>query len=424
MNLYIYEDINFRDFFPLSSTRPVFLLRSGMYGNHKRISRRFECENTGLACREQLAGTVARRVRDFPVNIVKKDTDRVLFINGRLRQFGDLSALIEQARQSCVYRTSDSSEVVAVLLRAELLTTLPTVTTPSEYAKFVRDSKGDIEEFETSAIMFQHCWDYVDEISTFIAQEFEENQQYLTPAKNLKVHDGCHFVNGDFVYLADGVEVMPGAVLDACNGPIYVGPGSKIESHAAIFGPCYIGSNCRILAGKISDSSIGNSCRVGGEVETSIFHENVNKYHNGFIGHSYIGSWVNFGAMTTNSDLKNNYSNIRLVLNGNDIDSGSIKVGSFIGDHTKFGIGTLLNTGINIGVSCNLFGGGMIADKEIKPFSWGDGKSYAEYDFDRAIETAKVVCARRGDKLEESEIEILRAVKDDKISEEGALDFG
>ncbi|MDF1544951.1 MAG: putative sugar nucleotidyl transferase [bacterium] len=424
MNLYIYEDDNFGNFSPLSTTRPVFLLRSGMYGNHKRIARRFEAEIVGLACREQLATAVARKITDLPVNIVKRDTDRVLFVNGRLREPGDIASLVEKSKQSCLFRSADSSQVVAVLLRSELIAALPAVTTPAEYADFVRNAGEEITEFETSATLFEYCWDFVDEIGNSVVQDFEENKPYFRPAKNLKVHDGSHFINGDYIYLADGVEIMPGAVVDASEGPVFIGPGSKIEPHAAIFGPCFIGSNCRVLAGKISGSSIGSFCRVGGEIEASIFQSNVNKYHDGFIGHSYVGSWVNFGAMTTNSDLKNNYSDIRLVLNGQAVDSGSIKVGSFIGDHTKFGIGTLLNTGINIGASCNLFGGRMIADKEIKPFSWGDGETYTEYDFDKAIDTARVVCSRRGEKLDGSEIDILRALQQDRISKEGALDFG
>jgi hypothetical protein len=149
----------------------------------------------------------------------------------------------------------------------------------------------------------------------------------------------------------------------------------------------------------------------------------VNKYHEGFIGHSYVGSWVNFGAMTTNSDLKNNYSNVRVMQNGEEVDTGSIKVGSFIGDFCRFGIGTLLNTGINIGVSSNIFGGTLVSDKEVKPFSWGSTGAYQRYEIEKAIATAETVCGRRDCRFLAQSAELMRAIFEDKISSEGTLEF-
>jgi len=109
---------------------------------------------------------------------------------------------------------------------------------------------------------------------------------------------------------------------------------------------------------------------VGGEVEESIIHAYSNKYHTGFLGHSYVCEWVNLGALTTNSDLKNDYSTVKVYLNGNPVDTGSIKVGSFIGDHTKTSIGTLLNTGTIIGIMCNLMAGSGPLPKYIPSFCW------------------------------------------------------
>ncbi|MBU0983354.1 MAG: hypothetical protein KKA42_05760, partial [candidate division Zixibacteria bacterium] len=234
---------------------------------------------------------------------------------------------------------------------------------------------------------------------------------------------GFRVVNPEQVFLGDGVDVLPGSVIDASHGPVYIGANTRIEAHVAIYGPCYIGPNSVIVAGKIAGSSIGHTSRVGGEVEESIFQSYVNKYHAGFIGHSYVGSWVNFGAMTTNSDLKNNYSNIRVVLNGENIDTGSIKVGSFIGDHTKFGIGTLLNTGISIGVSCNIYGGNLVLDKEVGSYRWGNSDGYDTYDFARAIETARRSMDRRHVTLTSQEEVLLRLIFDDKLSGGGAIAF-
>src|SRR3990172_10173364 len=192
---------------------------------------------------------------------------------------------------------------------------------------------------------------------------------------------------------------------------------------AAIYGPCFIGANSTVLRGKISGSSIGPTSRVGGEVESSIFHSYVNKYHDGFIGHSYVGSWVNFGALTTNSDLKNNYSNVRVNVNGKEKDTEMIKVGAFIGDYCRFGIGTLLNTGINIGICSNLFGGTLLTDKEIPPFSWGSTGKLEKYEIDKAIETTKKIYERRDTQMTPKEEAVLREIYNKEISSEGCLDF-
>ena len=238
---------------------------------------------------------------------------------------------------------------------------------------------------------------------------------------NAQVHKAACLVNPDRIHLNDGVEVLPCAVIDASHGPVYIGAFTRIEPHAVINGPCYIGPNSVVLAGKVSGSSIGHTCRVGGEVEESIFHKYINKYHAGFIGHSYVGPWVNFGAMTTNSDLKNNYSNIRLTVGGVQVDSGLIKVGSFIGDHTKFGIGTLLNTGINIGVCCNIFGGTLIVDKEVPSFSWGNSQKYEQYRFEKAVETAERSVFRRDCTLSDRELGLLQAIFDGTLSDDGIV---
>lgn len=149
----------------------------------------------------------------------------------------------------------------------------------------------------------------------------------------------------------------------------------------------------------------------------------MNKYHAGFIGHSYVGSWVNFGAMTTNSDLKNNYSSISVSVDGQIIDTGSIKVGSFIGDHTKFGIGTLLNAGINVGLCCNLYGGNLITDREVPSFRWGNSSGYEVYRFDKAIKTIRSSTERRNVVLSTAAEEYLRGLSEGKVDATGVLKF-
>jgi len=150
-------------------------------------------------------------------------------------------------------------------------------------------------------------------------------------------------------------------------------------------------------------------CKVGGEVEASILHGYTNKQHDGFLGHSYLGEWCNLGAGTNNSDLKNNYSNVRVTLGGETVDSGHMFVGVTMGNHTKSGIGTNFNTGSVVGSFCNVFGGGL-QPKHIPSFSWGGSDGLVTYQVDRAITLARTVMARRGVEFGAIEEGIMHAV--------------
>jgi UDP-N-acetylglucosamine diphosphorylase/glucosamine-1-phosphate N-acetyltransferase len=213
------------------------------------------------------------------------------------------------------------------------------------------------------------------------------------------------------IFVAPGVEIAPQVVIDATHGPVIIERGTVVEPLTFIQGPCYVGPNCRIVGGKIREGcSFGPVCRVGGEVEKTIMLGYCNKYHEGFLGHSYLGEWINLGAMTCNSDLKNNYGQIAVTVNGIDIDTGQIKVGCFIGDHTKTGIGTLLNTGMTIGFSCNLYGGGLFTDRAIPSFSWGTPGNLVDYRLDRAMETAAASMNRRDVAFSEVQRKLFEAV--------------
>jgi UDP-N-acetylglucosamine diphosphorylase/glucosamine-1-phosphate N-acetyltransferase len=169
---------------------------------------------------------------------------------------------------------------------------------------------------------------------------------------------------------------MPNAVI---LGPAFIGDGSVVRACAAIYG----------------GTSIGPVCKVGGEVQSSVLQSHSNKQHGGFLGHSFVGSWVNLGAATNNSDLKNNYGDVRVELDGESIDTGSASVGATIGDHSKTAIGTLLNTGTVVGIFCSVFADGF-PPKSIPSFSWGTPDGFVRYDVDMAVDTATRVMARRG----------------------------
>jgi UDP-N-acetylglucosamine diphosphorylase/glucosamine-1-phosphate N-acetyltransferase len=236
------------------------------------------------------------------------------------------------------------------------------------------------------------------------------------------IYDGAILINRDEIFVGQGAKVKPGAILDAESGPVIIEPGATIFPNAAIEGPAFIGEKSLIKIGaKIYEgTSIGEVCKVGGEVEETIIHSYSNKQHDGFLGHSYLGMWVNLGADTNNSDLKNNYGNVKVYVDGEMVDSGSMFVGLTMGDHSKSGINTMFNTGTVVGVSCNVYGGGF-PPKFIPSFTWGGAEGLVEYRLDKALETARAVMSRRKIDLTSADEELMRGIFEATAKERAKL---
>jgi UDP-N-acetylglucosamine diphosphorylase/glucosamine-1-phosphate N-acetyltransferase len=171
----------------------------------------------------------------------------------------------------------------------------------------------------------------------------------------------------DVVILGGFVE--PGVIFDTRGGGIIIDEAAQVHSGSRLEGPLYVGPQTVILGGAVRGSVLGPQCRVHGEVSACVFHGYVNKAHDGFVGHSVLGAWVNLGAGTTTSNLKNTYGEIRLEPNGERLETGRQFLGSLIGDHAKTAIGTMLGTGTIIGAGANVFGGPV--PKWTPPFAWG-----------------------------------------------------
>ena len=211
-------------------------------------------------------------------------------------------------------------------------------------------------------------------------------------------------VNSAQVSIASSASISAGVILDASGGPIVVDRNAKLDIGSLVKGPAYIGPHSIINPGaKIKDVSIGPSCKIGGEVEHSTFQGYSNKQHDGYIGHSYIGEWVNLGANTNNSDLKNNYGKIKFDLGFKKVDSNEMFIGSMIGDFSKIAISTMLNTGSYIGLGTNVFGGDF-QDKFIQSFSWGKEEVA---DFKKFLSTLEIVKLRRNKNISVKEKSLL-----------------
>ena len=207
-------------------------------------------------------------------------------------------------------------------------------------------------------------------------------------------------------------RIDPFVVLDSSRGPISVEAGAIIQSFTRLEGPCHVSTQAQLFRANVrGGTTIGPVCRVGGEIEASILHGHVNKYHDGFLGHSYICPWVNLGALSTNSDLKNDYSAVRVPLEGRSIDTGLSKVGCYIGDHTKTGLGSLFNTGSSIGVMCMVLPGGELLPKHIPSFTtvW-HGELAEAMPFERSLRAARHAMERRERELTVAQERLLRHV--------------
>jgi UDP-N-acetylglucosamine diphosphorylase/glucosamine-1-phosphate N-acetyltransferase len=197
-------------------------------------------------------------------------------------------------------------------------------------------------------------------------------------------------------------------VLGNHTGPIYIGAGSEILPHCYLEGPLFIAPDCVVSAGTSlrGGSSFGPVSRLGGEISQTIFQGYSNKQHDGFLGHAHVGQWVNLGAGTTNSNLKNNYSEVKIGVGGELVGTGQQHVGCFIGDHAKTAIGTMLNTGTVIGIGSNLFEAGF-PPRFVPSFHWGGAEHLVLVPLGRVLEIARLMMARRNRTLTEAEEELI-----------------
>jgi UDP-N-acetylglucosamine diphosphorylase/glucosamine-1-phosphate N-acetyltransferase len=264
----------------------------------------------------------------------------------------------------------------------------------------------------STAKLYEGIWELIGNNAEVIHTDAEMLRGELRSLSELLArYPAVHALSAENVLLGRGVQIAPGVVLDATEGPIMLMAGTSIMANAVIMGPAVIGEKSLIKIGaKIyHGTSIGPSCKIGGEVEQSIILGYSNKQHDGYLGHSYLGEWVNLGADTNTSDLKNDYSNVKLNIEGEEFDTNTLFAGLFIGDHSKTAINSQFNTGSVVGVNCNLFASGF-PSKWIPSFSWVGGGETKSYEIEKAISVAKTVIKRRNKKLSKAEEALLRSV--------------
>lgn len=415
MSICIFEDELYLNFEPLIYSRPVYDLVCGMNTLKKKILRAFPREKVVLKCRPYLEPFVKEQNRKFKVNEFEEDD--YLFLNGRIVASPNLKKVLsDKSKDDRAYISNGA--VVAAKVSKKNLKKLSLDKTDIINTRIF----NQLPCVEVEVICVNYLWDLIHLNGKEIQNDFE----FITEAKKSKTsvkkknYKGVNFINRKNIFIGKDTEIKPGVVLDASKGPIYIDKSVTIFPNAVIQGPVSVGEYSQIKSSSTiyPNVSIDKVCKVGGEVEDSIIHQFTNKQHPGFLGHSYIGSWINIGADTNCSDLQNNYSTIKVQVNGKHIDSGKQFVGLMMGDHSKTAINTMFNTGTVVGFSCNIYGAGF-PPKYIPSFAWGGSESVREYKFSKAIETAKAVFDRRekefSDQDENLFKEIFELTKEDRM---------
>jgi len=384
LNLIIFEDHKADGFYPLTVSHPVYDLLYGCSNIVDRLKYYFNPDGITLYCRDRLKD-VSYESFGYPVNTHPGPNDDYLIVNAAL--VPDLEVYNELKLAKIDTAFINDHALIGAKLSGKIFRDAALTGIISDYKTL--PSKVTVKEIQAS--VFEHLWDMVN----FNARAIDIDIKLFPEIRSWRGSESATKYDSD-LYIHPSARIPAGVFFDTSKGPVVIDQHAVIESRSLIQGPAYIGKRSSVLGGILREGcSIGPVCKVGGELEESIILGFSNKSHEGFIGHSYIGEWVNLGAMTTNSDLKNNYSEITVRLNGIDIPTGSIKIGCFIGDHTKTGIGTLFNTGIVIGFCNNLYGGSLFIDKEIGHFNWGTPGHLTEFKLDKAISIAQSAMIRR-----------------------------
>ncbi|MEN6452537.1 MAG: putative sugar nucleotidyl transferase [Thermoguttaceae bacterium] len=402
------------NFHPLALSRPIFELRCGITNLGDKLIAKLGASDVACFVPPYMA-EVYRTQSGRPVNDASTlRGDDLFVIDGRVKAH-ELTAPAKGPSE--VATDADGEVLYARIARADL----DKLATDSVGA-LLNSAKERLPAANAQPATWNYLWDLVLANPARLSADFAAAGRRGIEGR---VEEPCA-VRGsrNDVYIAPGVVVHPMVVIDAEHGPVYLDEGVEVHPFTRIEGPCYVGRRSILLGCKCREgNSIGPMCRVGGEVEESIIQGHSNKYHDGFLGHAYLGEWVNLGAQTTNSDLKNDYSNVSVVLDGRTrIRTGSTKIGSLIGDHTKTSIGTLLNTGAYVGAMSLIVTNGRLLPRFLPSFSWYlDGAIDERRGRERLYQTARVAMGRRNCLWTEADESLWDAVYDLTAGERDAV---
>jgi UDP-N-acetylglucosamine diphosphorylase/glucosamine-1-phosphate N-acetyltransferase len=399
MHVVVFEGSKWHTFAPLSLARPVFALASGASSLLEKQVRHLRPTRLSVWVRPALAAWCERELSarlKMPVAVNQPlDDETALLVSGRTLHF----SRFEHTEDQCVI-VEEENLIRKAVVRMPGLTYDDAMNRTDRWMKLF-----DLPRMNEQARMADYVWDLISWneeslVEDFVALHEEPSQKPAGP---------YHLVHDENVWIAPDVKLEPGVVLDASRGPVMLATACSIGANSVLKGPCYIGPHAQIKPLTVihAGTTIGPVCKIGGEVNNSILTGYTNKAHDGYVGDSYLGEWVNLGAGTTTSNLKNTYSPVKIRIGGRETDTGRRTLGALIGDHSKTAIGTRLMTGTYVGY-CSMLATSHLPPTFVSSFSFLTDKGREDFREDKALEVMKAVYARRNKLLQPADESLLR----------------
>lgn len=385
MNYILFDDQAWNNMLPLTFTRPVCELRAGIL----TVSEKWQ---------KFLKSPISYLTQEYlQVKYELITAEENILINGSLIPDAELVNAVNQLELNEALVAN--SIILAIKLDKKKAATFRGNQTEPEKLK----------EYTSNYHKINWPWEIFKNNDEFIRADFK----LITEGrKSAAINSSNNIIESENIFVEEGARIEF-ASLNASTGPIYIGKDAEIMEGSLVRGPFALCEHSTLKMGaKIyGPTTIGPHSKVGGEVNNSVIFGYSNKAHDGFIGNSVIGEWCNLGADTNNSNLKNNYAEVRLwnYESARFIKTGLQFCGLIMGDHSKCAINTMFNTGTVVGVNANIFGEGFPRNF-IPSFSWGGAHGFTVYGIDKAFEVAEIVMSRRGLALDDKEKQILRYV--------------
>jgi UDP-N-acetylglucosamine diphosphorylase / glucose-1-phosphate thymidylyltransferase / UDP-N-acetylgalactosamine diphosphorylase / glucosamine-1-phosphate N-acetyltransferase / galactosamine-1-phosphate N-acetyltransferase len=413
-NVVLFEDARTEEeLFPLAVLRPSWEIRCGA-GSLRRWMAGLKMPGMTLMLRPRnhlkgMSDLLSQRKDD------SYDAEQeTVFLNGRLLALWKVESLADDLPETV---TDDAGRVLIARRKGPEVMKLLSLSGNDLASYLVQESKHEKLPDGWQVIYARYPWDYMLHQPVILPRQLTLDNRTSTELL------GAHFMrelpsgigltdkgaNGHPVYIAPGAKLMPDVVFGNHAGPIWIGPQTEIEPQSYLEGPLYIGPNCRVKSGSrfYHGCSLGPHCRVAGELSASILQSFVNKQHEGFLGNSHLSQWINLGADTRTSNLRNDYSEVKVQIGEKLIPTGEMFLGVMAGDHTKTGINTMFNAGTVVGIGANVYGAGY-PPRFIHSFSWGGAEGFKPESLDRTLATARFAMSRRGQELADAEEVLLR----------------
>jgi UDP-N-acetylglucosamine diphosphorylase/glucosamine-1-phosphate N-acetyltransferase len=397
----LYDDAIARTFEPFATSRPLGEVRAGALLIRRRWEHLLQARSWAFVSSSHLDGF---HEFDSPPFLNDAPSGDVWLVNTRaipfLQEIPAAARILMLSGRVAAMRVSASPDTASMHALVDASFALE--------ADQMMSQANSASVHTIDGIWLDGVWDLVGSLPALLDRDIPALATHLGLTPWHPEPGGAVILGPHPVFIEPGATIEPYAVLDTTTGPILVQSGSRVQAFTRLTGPCFIGRHCLITTDRIAGCAIGEHCRIHGELTASIVIGHANKSHDGFVGHSVLGRWVNLGASTVTSNLKNTYGPVSLWTPHGVVTTPLQFLGALFGDHAKTGIGLRITTGAVIGCGANVTG--TQAPKLVPPFAWGANVPYESFEVEKFIQTTSRVMARRDCVLSDPERDWWRQV--------------